>query len=268
MKTVRLLFVAMTALVLAGQATADISLDVTPMRVQLHVMPGAEFTDAVEITNVGDEPVRIQAELEDWFLNEVGTPLYQNAGSLEATASFWVEIAPKDFLIEPGETEFVRFTTRIPEMVNDGGYHCAIVISNKPIITPDPASRTVSVRGRIATMIYVTVGHPKKSARIENMVAVPGPKGEPRVRLEIENDGRDFLRLAGDLRLYAGDKAVSASILLPDVPILPGTRRILELDLPRGVAPGMLARATIELDGIGLLVGECPAMVKTGILAK
>ena len=97
MKTVKLLFLAMTALVFAGQATADISLDVTPMRVQLHVMPGAEFTDAVEITNVGDEPVRIQAELEDWFLDEVGTPLYQNAGSLETTASFWVEIAPQGF---------------------------------------------------------------------------------------------------------------------------------------------------------------------------
>lgn len=252
----------------AGPATADVSLDVSPMRVQLHVMPGAEFTDAVEITNVGNEAVRIQAELEDWFLDEVGTPLYQRAGTIQQTASHWVDIAPKDFLIEPGETEYVRFTARVPETVNDGGYHCAIVISNRPIVTPNPASRTVSVRGRIATMVYVTVGYPKRSARIENMVAVPGPNGQPRVRLEIENDGKDFLRLAGTLNLMNGDRVTDHSVDLPDVPILPGTRRILELDLPRGVEAGMLARATIDVAGIGLLVGECPVLASNGILAR
>ena len=260
--------IALCTILLPASAAADINLDVTPLRLQLHVMPGAEYTEAVEVLNLGEEPVRMHAYLEDWFMDEVGTPIFRTAATMTTSASPWITSAPSDFLLEPGETEHVRFTVRVPEDAEDGGYHCAIILENLPIKTPDPRERNVQVRGRIGTMIYVTVGHPKKSARIEDMQPFQRSDGTAAVRLEIKNDGEDFVRLKGNVGLIKNNSAFGSVEGLPDVPILPGNNRILEIDLPRGHGQGILARALVEIDGIGVLVGECPSIASAGTPAR
>ena len=106
------MILVLCALAVAGAVPvqADISLDVSPLRLELNGEPGEGITDAIEVTNLGDSPVRLKAYVQDWYLDEIGTPIFQPVGYQTHTASPWIGAAPNDFLLSPGESELVRFT--------------------------------------------------------------------------------------------------------------------------------------------------------------
>jgi hypothetical protein len=46
---------------------------------------------------------------------------------------------------------------------------------------------------------------------------------------------------------------------LPDVPVLPGSRRWVELELsPLHMVADLMARINIDIADVGVLIGECP----------
>jgi len=253
-----LLFLLAAGVGLSVPAYADLSIDVSPLRLHVHARPGDEYTDAVRVVNSGKEPVRLRAYVEDWYLDEIGTPIFRPAGTLDGTASLWVEAAPADLLIRPGETEFVRYTIRIPENVPEGGYHGSLLLESLPLNRAEQQTRMMFIQGRIACMLYVTVGDPTRSAAITALVPTER-NGKHLVRLQVENTGEDFIRLAGNLDCLQADEALGEPLILPDVPVLPGARRWIEVEIPADqYRAEALARVTIELEGIGQLLGECP----------
>ena len=239
-------------------ALADMSLDVSPIRVQARLEAGEEYTNAIRVLNSGKEPIRLRAYVEDWYLDDVGTPIFRPAGTLEKTSSIWIDAAPRDFLIEPGQTKFVRYTVTVPPDIADGGYHGALLLESLPLDRSQKNAMQMFVQGRVACMMYVSVGNPRKSARITSLAAVR--KGDQNLlRVQVENDGEDFIRLDGGMELLSGGEVVGDTVELPDVPVLPGTRRVVDLQLGADqVHSHVLARVTIDLDGVGLLRGEYP----------
>jgi P pilus assembly chaperone PapD len=245
------------AAVITVPSSADMALDVSPIRVQVRVEPGQEYTNAVRVLNSGKEPVRLRAYVEDWFLDEKGTPIFRPAGTMERSASLWVDAAPSDFLLEPGQAKFVRYTISVPGDAREIGYHGSLMLETLPLNRAEQQAMQMFVQGRIACMMYVTVGDPPRAAEIKSM-AVVRRRDKPYLRLLVENTGEDFIRLAGDLKVVNGVDAVGDATPLPDVPVLPKSRRYVELELlPGQVLANALAQVRIELAGVGVLLGEC-----------
>lgn len=252
-----LTFTVLALSVARGVALADTSMDVTPLRIQVHANPGTEYTDAVQVTNSGKEPLRLRAYLKDWYLDEIGTPVFRQAGSLPRTASLWVEVAPSDLLIHPGETEFVRFTIQVPPDAMECGFHTALLLETLPLNRAEKRARQMFVQGRVACMLYVTVGAPTRSVRINALVSAER-QGKRYVRMQVENTGQDFVRLAGGVDLLASGKAMGKPLQMPDVPVLPGARRWVEFEVAPGtLAENTVARVTIDLGDAGTVIGEC-----------
>ncbi len=115
----------------------------------------------------------------------------------------------------------------------------------------------MQVRGRVACMLYVTVGHPVVSAEITSLSVVTRDD-HPCLRMQIYNTGAAHFRLAGDVACLIGERALCAPGKLPDVPVLPGTGRWVDIEIPEGgLAPEALARITVDLADFGRLIGEC-----------
>lgn len=242
----------------ANPAVADLSLDVSPVRVQVHMKAGEEYTNAVRVLNDGKEPVRLRAYVEDWYLDEIGTPIFRPAGTLDRSSSVWMDVAPADFLLEPGQTKFVRFTVQAPAGMTDGGYQGSLLLETLPLDRTARPGMQMFIQGRVAVMTYVTIGNPRRAAEIRSMATVRHD-GKNFVRMQIANTGEDFVRLAGDLTVVEGKDAVGDGSPVPDVPVLPGATRWVEFEIsPDRLFANYLARVIVDIDGVGRLVGECP----------
>ena len=269
-------------LVVPAPASAQVSVEVSPLRVELQAGPGSTTTQPVTLTNYGKEAVRVRATLTDWDLTKDGTPQFEGAaigGPYSATT--WLRLAPPEQVIEPGASATVRFSAALPAVVEPGGYRTGILFEFEPasgaMVSP---RRELAFKSRIATLIYVNSGAPATATELVDVQVRPAPDGVEIVAM-VKNSGRRTVRTRGTLVLFDAAGAVAREAAVPDVPLLPESER--EVSIPVAVAspassgqalstssgqvaaplaPG-LYRAELKLDlGLpALIVGETPVRI-------
>ena len=251
-------------LVLAGfvaPAFAQISVEVSPLRVELTAGPGSTTTQAVTLTNGGKEPVRIRARLTDWELSRDGAPQFEGAregGPFSATD--WVRIAPPEQVLDPGKEGTVRFSLAVPADAQPAGYRTGILFEFSPG-TGDPAARAreVQFRSRVATLIYINIGQPPIAIELNDLRIRPGAEQTHVVAL-LANTGKRNVRTKGTLTIFDSTGKEVAQTLVPDVPVLPESERevaIVAFEAAKPLPAGEY-RVEVKID-VGmpaLLVGE------------
>ncbi len=222
-------------LVVPAPASAQVSVEVSPLRVELQAGPGSTTTQPVTLTNYGKEAVRVRATLTDWDLTKDGTPQFEGAvtgGPYSATA--WLRLAPPEQVIEPGASATVRFSAALPAVVEPGGYRTGILFEFEPasgaIVSP---RRELAFKSRIATLIYVNVGAPPVATELVDVSVRPTTDGVDIVAT-VRNSGRRTVRTRGTLVLFDAAGAVAREAAVPDVPLLPESER--EVSIPVAVA--------------------------------
>lgn len=259
--------VVLAVLLLAGLATpaalAQVTMEVSPLRVELTVAPGGSHTQAVSLSNQSDVPIRVRANIEDWHLSKDGTPQFQPAKpGTWTSASTWVRLAPPEQVVLPGQQASVRFTTTVPPGTAEGGYRSALLFEfGRSDTDPTAARREVAFRSRVATIVYVTVGSPAAKVELTNL-AVRAAAGRPaEVVASLQNGSRANVRTKGVLTVYDKAGTVVRQIDVPNAPVLPESERDLAIPTAReGELPLSAGEYRVEVKiDVGqreLLVGE------------
>jgi len=180
------------------------SVEVTPLRVELKLTPGAAHTQAVTLKNDSKQAVRVRARVDDWYLSKDGTPQFK---AVEPDAPYsaapWIRLNPPEQLVAPGATAIVRFTTTVPADAKVAGYRCAVMFEFDP---PDAAAaakaRDVQFRGRVATLLYATVGSPPPMVDLTDLQPRMVKGQPPAVVASLANTGRVHVRTKGTLLIY------------------------------------------------------------------
>jgi P pilus assembly chaperone PapD len=273
------------AILSATDVRAQVSIEASPLRIEMQSLPGASNTQAVTLTNVGKGPVRVRTSLSDWHLSRDGSPQFEepSAGRPYAAAS-WVRFAPPEFLIEAGGQGTVRFTVTVPEGVEAAGYRTGLLFEFSPD-EKDPVTRAkqVTVRSRIATLIYVHVAqqrpqgstpgpgvHPQASVELVNLSVRPTQE-ETQVVATVKNTSRRSVRTKGTVILYDRTGTAVRELAVPDVPVLPESEREVVVPVAPVLPPGDRSaalppgdyRVELRLD-VGqpaLIVGETPLKI-------
>ncbi len=249
--------------VAATPASAQMSLDVAPLRVELQTAPGGTTTQAVTLTNAGKDSLRVRATLSDWDLSRDGAPQFEGVpegGRYSATA--WVRVAPPEQIIEPGKVATVRFSLAVPQGTDPAGYRTGILFEFGPAAgDPVARGRQVMFRSRVATLIYVNVGEPPAAVDLVDLRS-RFANGQAQVIAIVKNTSRRTVRTKGTLTLTDRSGAMVRQVLVPDVPVLPESEREVAItlssaDAARPLAPGEY-RVEVKIDvGLpALLVGE------------
>ena len=271
------------AVLTSSDARAQVSIEASPLRVELQAVPGASSTQAVTLTNVGKDPVRVRTSLSDWHLSFDGSPQFEEPSpDRRYAAASWVRFAPPEFLIQGGSQGIVRFTVTVPENTDAAGYRTSLLFDFSPDEKPATRAKQVTVRSRIATLIYVHVAarpagspsgsgvHPPASVELLNLTVRPTPD-ETQLVAMLKNTSRRSVRTKGSVILYDRSGTAVREFPVPDVPVLPESERevvvpVLPL-LPRGdrstARPPGDYRVELRLD-VGqpaLIVGETPLKV-------
>ena len=260
----RSLICALAAFLLwAAPAAAQISVEVSPLRVELAAGPGSTTTQGITVINAGKEPVRVRAVLTDWELSKDGSPQFEGAvegGPYSATS--WVRVAPPEQVIEPGKETTVRFSMTVPPGIQPGGYRTGVLFEFGPS-TGDPAGRAreVMFKSRIATLIYVNIGQPAVAAELTDLrVRSAGPQLQ--IVATVKNTSRRYVRTKGTLLVYDQAGKTMREVPVPDVPLLPESERevmMLVVDPEKNLtlaAGDYRVELRIDVGLPALLVGE------------
>ena len=179
---------------------AQVSVEVSPLRVELQAGPGSSTTQPVTLTNYGKDAVRVRARLTDWDLTRDGTPQFEGsevAGPYSATA--WLRVAPPEQVLEPGASATVRFNATVPDSVEPGSYRTGILFEFEAASSgPIASRRALAFKSRIATLIYITTGAPPAVTELLDVKVRPTNEGID-VVATVKNSGRRTVRTKGTL---------------------------------------------------------------------
>ena len=216
------------AALLAGivPVMAQISVEVSPLRVELQAGPGSTSTQAVTLNNSSTEPVRIRARVTDWDLSRDGAPQFEGAkenGPFSATN--WVRVTPPEQVIDPGKEGRVRFTLTVPADAAPSGYRTGILFEFAPG-SGDPIAhkRAVQFRSRVATLIYVNVGQPPANIELTDLRIRTTPE-QTQIVAVLANTSKRYVRTKGTMTMFGADGKPVAQVPVPDVPVLPESER-------------------------------------------
>jgi hypothetical protein len=238
------------------------SVEVSPLRVELKLTAGATHTQAVTVTNTGKEAVRVRASIKDWYLSREGAPQFEEPQEGRAfAASNWARLAPPQLVIQPGMEAIVRVSVTVPQGVEPAGYRTGIMFELAPASGDVVARRReVAVKSQIATLIYLQVGEPRAAVDLIDLQSRTTPE-QTALIATLKNTSRRSVRTKGTLVVYGPSGAIAREVAVPDVPVLPESERevaIVVSDKTTQALPPGDYRIEVKIDvGLpALIVGE------------
>ncbi len=246
-----------------ARAQQALAVDVNPLRVELKMAAGGAHTQAIAVRNEGKEAVRVRARVDDWYLSKDGTPQFAFVKpGAPFSAAGWIRLNPPEQTVAPGATATIRFTLTAPKTVGDGGYRAAVMFEFEPP-GGDPVARAkdVTFRGRVATVVYATVGKPVPNLELTDLQVRTVKNAPPAVVATLQNAGKVHVRTSGTLIISQPNGPAVRELQIPSVPVLPESERDVAIavwdDKQRPLPPGTY-RVEVRID-VGMpavLVGE------------
>ncbi len=234
--------------------SAEVSLSVSPIRVEHLVKQGEKGTDMISVTNDGTAATRLKVSIEDWTLTKDGNPMFMKAESNRYSCVEWIRINPVDFRLAPGETKEVRYTITVPQEVEDGGYRAAIIFETVPDVIPGEKIKRVFLKGRIVTILYELVGKPAPEGYSNGLKAELKKEGVDFI-LALQNTGKVHFRTKGFITINDSEGKKAFEVEMPDVPVLPGTEREIKISYDKPVAKGKFKALAVVDIGKKELIG-------------
>ena len=234
--------------------SAEVSISVSPIRVEHLVKQGEKGTDMISVTNDGTAPTRLKVSIEDWTLTKDGNPMFMKVENNPCSCAEWIRINPVDFRIAPGQTREVRYTISVPQGIDDGGYRAAIIFETVPDVTPGEKTRRVFLKGRIVTILYEVVGKPIPQGHANSLKMELKKEGIDLI-LALQNTGKVHYRTKGTITVKdeKGEKAFETEI--PDVPVLPESEREIRINYEKPIPKGKYTATAVVDIGQKELIG-------------
>ena len=250
------LIVALLILIPALTFSAEVSISVSPIRVEHLVKQGERGTDIISVTNSGTAPTRLKVSIEDWSLTKDGNPIFTKVDNNPHSCAAWIRINPVDFRIGPGQAKDVRYTVTVPQGMQDGGYRAAVIFETIPDAVPGEKMKRLFLKGRIVTILYEVVGKPLPQGHANNLRAEM-KKEKIDFILALQNTGKVHYRTKGSITVKASSGSKVFEVELPDVPVLPGFERNVKVSYNKPIPKGTYtALAVVDIGKKDLIGAE------------
>ncbi len=165
LNTSRLLCGALAHLVLLGfasAAAAQAPLFISPQRVELF---DNRWSEVLTVTNRTERTASYALTLEDYSMTETGVT--SRVDAMEHSARRMIRFSPRQFVLQPGETQTIRVLGRRASQVEDGTYRTHLVFRAVDVTDGAPSQGSgssggmsfgIGFRFNIAIPVVVAVG--------------------------------------------------------------------------------------------------------------
>jgi len=136
---IKIFFLVLVLLPLFTKGEGEIKISVAPEIFELEVKRGEIFENKIKILNSSQVPVPIEATINNFGAQEeTGTiTFYEESAKKEGEDDIsysprkWIKIENPNFILEPNETEEVKFKVEIPENAEPGGHYAVALFEPK-----------------------------------------------------------------------------------------------------------------------------------------
>ena len=230
-------------LALGGPAHAQFAAAVTPPRFEVAVEPGQVTRQVMEITHAIPGAGTYRVYTTDWSMDASGALTFYDTLQPGGCRP-WVSIERKEITVAMGTRARYRFEVAPPAGTAPTECRFALMLESRPQDVKTGETSSFPMNGRIAVIVYVSVGGAKPV--LEPGALTAGAfDGRTVPLLAVHNSGNATGRLAGILK--GSDAAGAAFEFTPEaLPILPGQTRQIALQPyepgPRASAPATTLR--------------------------
>jgi hypothetical protein len=211
----------------APNAHAQLGLGLAPMRVELRMAPGQEYSNTVKLSSQSGVSTRVRAEVLDFDIDEAATPQFERNLPKESATSCknWLKLNPMEMEIDIDGYLNVRYTIHLPEGLAEGSYNCAAGFTTLPAASQDKSGMGLSMAVRIVASFYVVVGKPEVSGKLEEiklepMAATKDHEAGFQAVVVLNNPGRMYYRPTGKLDVLDAEGKTVESADFQSLPVL------------------------------------------------
>jgi P pilus assembly chaperone PapD len=262
---------ALFCALLPAPVQAQVGLGLSPMRLELKMRPGSQYSGALTITNDSKEKLRVRAEILDFYIDQQETPQFARNYPQEAEFSCraWLTVNPMEIELGPGSSTLIRYTLRFPDFApTDRGYHCAAGFTTLPSAEQQAQGMGVRTAVRVVSAFYVVAGQPSlegemKEIKLEQVIDDKTKMERWRAVVVMENGSDLHYRPVGEVQLLDASGAILEKHDFNSLPVLPkrSQRFLFPLDNKLATGPYKL-KARVDIGGKS--VQEATAVVEPG----
>lgn len=221
---------------------------ISPPRVEIAFENGSA-SSAVRLFNLGQESLEVEVAVGDWYLDE-DNQIVRTAPSEDSLAR-WMLLSPRRFRVEGQESQALRFAFRPKTQPRDGEHRAMLYLRQ---VQPERRADETQFLFQFAVPVYVSSGEIIRDGKL-NGIEVAYEDGVLNADFDITSDGNAKVRMNGKYRVrkldglggqLPGDTLVEHADVLPDMPVLAGTRRTVQIMQPLNLPSG---RYAFEVDG-------------------
>ncbi|MBV8354662.1 MAG: hypothetical protein JO101_05020 [Candidatus Eremiobacteraeota bacterium] len=234
--------VFVVALVVVGscalaQGVGGLGLDVTPVKSDLKLAPGARYNLGMTVGNSSGSSVHVVVTPNDFRVTVKGDYEFLKVGESPYSLMKYASINPREFDLVPGGSQRVRVTFALPsaEPPLSGEYAGVVFFETRP---PRGAHAVLNFAARIASKIYSVVpGTAKVLGEIENFTVARAPSGQQVYTVTFKDRGNVHEYIKGYVEVRQQGNAIEKIMLPADALVERGGSRILTADgkiLPPG----------------------------------
>lgn len=224
-----LFLAAFTIKLTATGQQADQGLEISPPSQELQVDPGDNVTIQSSITNRGTNAVPITVRIEDF--TAVG-----DEGQVELTSDQtysiknWGKVTPDKFTLQPGDSQEVSATFKIPANAA-GGRYGSFVFS----VAGKGGSDAAALSQEIASLFLVRISGPMDEKL--TLLSFSAPKfsefGPIPFEAKVKNSGNVHVKAYGLINVTDTFGRKVKDVIIYETNVFPGAERVISASLPK-----------------------------------
>lgn len=258
--------------VVSGQ---KVSVAVTPASIDVKVSRGTSYTQRFTLANDTGTRMHFKCSVADVWYDESNNRVSGRAGTLQRSASLWVQFSPAEIVVEAHSSGTVTAMVTVPHTAA-GSYYSVPVFEGIPA---DPAlvdatlakvstgTATFGVRFN-GLMMFTTLDAAEYNVEIMGgQITPPSASAELALQLDVRNRGTAHARVRGSFAILNSAGRLAGRGSIEDKRYLPGQRKLMEIGWAGELAPGeYTAVITLSYERVGAepatLLYELPMTVK------
>ena len=239
----------------APVAHAQVGLGLAPMRVELRMAPGQEYSNTLKLSSQSGLNTRIRAEVLDFDIDDTATPQFERSLPKETATSCkeWLTLNPMEMALDKDGFLNVRYTIHLPAGLAEGSYNCAAGFTTLPAVSALNDGMGLNMAVRVVGAFYIVVGTPPVVGSLEEIKLEPivGAKGEDpafQAVVVLNNSGKMYYRPVGTLDVLDSDGKTIETEPFQSLPVLRERSQRFVFPLKTHLAPGQYKlRARVDI---------------------